>query len=638
MQDFLQLYPKPKKMHVYQEQGVLTGHVTFIADQQAAEVMERVQLKERMKQIGAHEQHEQLIHLVVRQDDTLHEQGYTLKWTNEEFVITYHSTVGLHYALVTLEQLVQRHGDRLPYFEIEDEPDLKLRGFMLDIGRNKIPTMPTLYELIDEMSQMKLNHLQLHMEGYTFLYEKYQYLFPESTPITAQEFQQLDYYAAERFIDLVPNQNCFGHMGDWLSKPELRDLAEHPDGMATSYNITVPPVTLNPLDDQSIELVTNLFDELLPNFTSEYVNINFDEPFGLGTGKSKALAEEIGVGSVYIEFANKVFDIVRKHNKKILIWGDILTSYPETITQLPEDVTVLDWNYDAHTSFAKNAAYFDKVQAPFIVCCGTSSWSSVSGRTENMLDNITDAAVNGKRYSAEGLIVTDWGDNGHWQTFPISFPGMVYAAGVSWQVTNNTSQETAIEDYLNAVVFQDDNKEIGNLLMELGRYYHFENSSVENATFMNHLLNHGIITPEEVERKMNALMQIFLAFGGENETFILNYDYTGIREWLSNRKFQLKKIDLQITDAALVNAELQNTIRLLEHAIDLYQFNYEVNLQVKDKVEHVTMLKTDLEKIIASFNHLWLQRNRLGGLDKSNMAFYKLLDQYKTRLIELQNK
>jgi Flp pilus assembly protein TadB len=36
---------------------------------------------------------------------------------------------------------------------------------------------------------------------------------------------------------------------------------------------------------------------------------------------------------------------------------------------------------------------------------------------------------------AIGYLVTDWGDNGHWQQLPISFFGLVAGAGFSWNVS-----------------------------------------------------------------------------------------------------------------------------------------------------------------------------------------------------------
>ncbi|WP_193581042.1 family 20 glycosylhydrolase, partial [Paenibacillus aceris] len=141
--------------------------------------------------------------------------------------------------------------------------DLKVRGLMLDIGRDKIPSMHSLYKLIDLMADLKMNHLQLYMEGYCFEYERYKSLFPDETPITAAEIQALDRYAAERFIDFVPNQNLLGHMTQWLEREPFRELAEFPEGIELLPGVQSPASTLNVKDPKSLELVENLLNELL---------------------------------------------------------------------------------------------------------------------------------------------------------------------------------------------------------------------------------------------------------------------------------------------------------------------------------------------------------------------------------------
>ena len=49
----------------------------------------------------------------------------------------------------------------LPAGTIIDSPDFAVRGVMLNIARDRIPTMDTLYCLVDELAAMKVNHLEL---------------------------------------------------------------------------------------------------------------------------------------------------------------------------------------------------------------------------------------------------------------------------------------------------------------------------------------------------------------------------------------------------------------------------------------------------------------------------------------------
>lgn len=639
---FMPLYPQPRSVEWLEGMQTWSDHITYKIQEQARTSAEQVRLVARLEQAVAGSRKENATAelsattIFVGLREGLHPEGYILEWDEGGLRLEYSHAAGLQYALVTVEQLLIRQGWTWNCFRIKDEPDYPIRGLMLDIGRSKIPKMPELYRLIDLMEALKLNHLQLYMEGFCFEYKEHKKEFPESTPMTAAEFRQLDAYASDRFIDLVPNQNCLGHMGDWLNKPAYRELAEHPDGMQldTPYPLTFPPTTLNPVDPRSLKLIQEMFDELLPAFTSGYVNINMDEPFGLGTGRSKERCDEIGTGQLYMEYAEKVIDLVRGHGKKALIWGDVLTRHPEVIGQLPEDATVLDWNYDGNISFAEHCSMLQKNGISYYVCPGTSSWSSLSGRTDNMLKNIADAAIQGRKYGAEGLIVTDWGDNGHWQVPAISYPGYAYAAGLGWNIDGNLHQYSEIEHYLSEFIFKDTSGEIGCLLMELGRYYHLENSSLDNGTYLSGLLTRGLKTPEQLEQELSLFLRIFAELNGTGpDRFELDFQYGDMQKWLKLRRDQLMKLELQIPDADTVTAELMNTLVLIEQAVGIHRYMHSIDICNKeDEAAHLTELKLQLETAIGEFNRLWRVRNREGGLAASNQALYRLLKQYEERL------
>lgn len=639
----LRLYPQPRGLQWLEGEKKWTSSIVLDTQGEADEAAERVKLASRLQEAFAGSGDDpaadgQAMTLIrVRSREELHPQGYVLQWDEAGLLVEYGGDAGLFYALVTVEQLVSREGKNWRCFRIEDEPDFPVRGFMLDIGRNKIPKLGELYKLVDQLARLKLNHLQLYMEGYCFEMEAYKDAFPGSTPITAEELRELDAYAVERFIDLVPNQNCLGHMGEWLNKPEFRELAEHPDGLPLPQGITFPPTTLNPVDSRSIALVRNLFDALLPQFSSSYVNINMDEPYGLGAGQSKERCDEIGAGRLYMEYAEQVFELVRSHGKKVLMWGDVLASHPEVMEQIPEDVTILDWNYESSVSFEGHCRVLAERQIPFYVCPGTSSWSSISGRTDNMLDNISDAAIQGLTYGAGGLIVADWGDNGHWQVPAISYPGITYAAGVSWHAQHHLKQTGLIEDYLTEAVFRDESGEAGHLMLELGRYYHLENSTVDNSTYTMHLLLRGLKTPEQFAAELNSFIRIFADLGGPGGEFGLDYRHHEMLEWLVQRKKQLARLRLRMTEANLVLDEWMNTLRIIEQGIGLHRYTHRIDLpDSKAEIEHLRALAKLLELTIAEFDRLWLIRNREGGLVTSHRALHQLQAQYQERLKELE--
>src|SRR5262249_3434296 len=88
-------------------------------------------------------------------------QGSRLSITPQACRIVAHDAAGAYYARQTIAQLRRQFPNALPCLEIEDWPDFPHRGVMLDISRDKVPTLQTLFSLIDELSQWKINQLQL---------------------------------------------------------------------------------------------------------------------------------------------------------------------------------------------------------------------------------------------------------------------------------------------------------------------------------------------------------------------------------------------------------------------------------------------------------------------------------------------
>lgn len=158
------------------------------------------------------------------------DQIYQLEIGNDGITIRSAGQPGIWYGVCTLIQIISQAGRRLPLLSINDSPDFERRGVMLDISRDKVPTMDTLYALIDRLASWKINEVQLYME-HTFAYRGHETVWAKASPLTGQEIMELDQFCQQRYIDLVPNQNSFGHMHRWLRHDRYRPLAEVPEGL-----------------------------------------------------------------------------------------------------------------------------------------------------------------------------------------------------------------------------------------------------------------------------------------------------------------------------------------------------------------------------------------------------------------------
>ena len=342
-----------------------------------------------------------------------------------------------------------------------------VRSYMLDISRDKVPTMGTLKQLVEILEKFNYNQLQLYTE-HTFAYSKHETVWKDASPMTAQEIRELDLFCAMHGIDLVPNQNSFGHLERWLVKPEYNHLAELPHGGAPLPwgGFKKDPTTLCPTDPASLEFLAGLYDELLPNFESRLFNIGCDETFDLlGEGRSAAAVKEKGEGRVYLEFLLKVAELVRKRGKRPMFWGDVILRHPELVPELPKDLIALDWGYEGNHPFMDEAAKFAAAGLDFYVCPGTSSWNSLAGRVENMRENMIAAERAGHLHGAKGFMVTDWGDGGHWQPLAASLPGLILGGNLAYSGASAAKMD--LEDALNAVM----GVPLGGTLLRLGTLY-----------------------------------------------------------------------------------------------------------------------------------------------------------------------
>jgi len=417
-----------------------------------------------------------------------HPEGYALAISKTGIEISFRETGGLRAATATLRQLLREYGRKLPCLKIRDWPDFPRRGVMLDISRGRVPKLETLLDLAERLADFKINELQLYIE-HTFAYKKYKSVWQSWGALTAKEIQILDARCRELGIDLVPNQNSFGHLRYFLEDSRLKKIAEVSEPYEdASGEFIRRPTTLAPNNPGTLPFLRGLYDELLPDFSSKFFNVGCDETWDLGRGQSKKLCETKGKGRIYLNFFKKIHREVSTRDKKMMFWGDIILKYPKLISELAKlgradlrvsqgvrkkadpqvspTIIALNWGYEANHPFAKEAAQFAKAKIPFYVCPGTSTWQTLIGKHDNALANLRAAAKAGKKFGAIGFLNTDWGDGGHPQPLAVSWP--MFAAGAALAWNSKALDEKILPAVLSREVFEDSTGSIADAAFKLG--------------------------------------------------------------------------------------------------------------------------------------------------------------------------
>ena len=464
---------------------------------------------------------------------------------------------------------------------------------MLDVSRTRVPTMETLFDFIDTLERLKFNHLQLYTE-HTFAYRAHETVWSHASPLTHQEIRELDAHAASRGVELAPNQNTLGHMHRWLAHEEYRHLAEitDPDQPWTFETEDGRPIrrtgpfSLCPTDERSLDFIKGLLDELLPCFTANRVNIGMDEAIDLGQGRSADIVRAKGAGRVFSEYLERVCDIARAHGKLPHFWADMLHRHDEALATFPDNATALVWGYEADAPFDERLAELREHDIDAWVCPGTSCWRSLVGRSSTRRENTARAAHAGAKHDAPGFLLTEWGDLGHRQHWPITLHHVAMSAQPAWNDEDPSADPRATGHILN-----DSDLRLGAWLEALG--------------------DADLEPPREHPQRRRA---IFTELDRPLHHPLTENDEPRLEPFiaLATRLDDLRSA--MPTADPLMARELTNTLDLCDVAVrkaiarrEAESVPRAIRDTIAERMEHASQERRDL----------WLARAREGGLDES---------------------
>ena len=488
------------------------------------------------------------------------------------------------YGLVTLKQLQSEQ--IIETQEIKDKPDLEVRGLMLDISRAKVLNVSSIKKIIDLVAELKYNHLELYVEGFSYEYKNIKEALADKNYLTQEEYLEVEKYAIEKYIDFVPNQNGFGHMSDWLALDKFKELAECPDGFEI-WGSKRPPSTLDPTNPKSFELVKQMYEEMIPFTKSKYFNMNFDEPYELGHGKSKQECLKTSTEDVYIEYLEILANVVRKYNKTPMIWGDVLVKHPDKISKLSKDIVFIDWGYNKAYDFVNHAKMLEELKVKYLLAPGTSTWSSITGRFIDMKETIENSTYASKKYHGLGILLTDWGDMGHLQYLPSSYLGFIYGAMLSW--SSGTIEDA--EKYL-AIILNDEI--LAKVIVELSRYHELEGEYRDYGTRLFASImwaEHGKRQDDKVNFFLNRMKSNIISYEAAQKLHDLSIQ---------------EKNKLQNAKECLEKDEIKNAILLLETLLDI---NERLHSYLDNCIVNFDEPIKNLEKYLENHKKLWLARN-----------------------------
>ena len=377
---------------------------------------------------------------ITRDPDIKHNEGYRLEISTTEIRIMASGNAGVYYAIQTLRELIKSEGSQLQACRIDDYPQFERRGVYYDAARGKVPTIETLKELIEWLASLKINEFQIYIKN-AFSWKAHPAIGRGFSPYKPQDLLEIQAHCKLHHINFVPSIATLSHSELTLQLPQYRHLAELPGSNGWEGG-----TMLCPTDPKSFKFTTELHREFLPLFESVDVNLCCDEPWELGRGRSKRTADKIGRGQVYLNFLLKLHRNCQKLGKRMNVWGDIILKYPELINQLPKDIVMLNWDYNAQGANIPRTGEFVDAGLSVIACPGTSGWQRHGTDLPNAMANVSNFAGTAAKHNITGILNTDWGDFGHRNTMGVSLHGYAHGAAHAWH-TKGVDNESFTERF-----------------------------------------------------------------------------------------------------------------------------------------------------------------------------------------------
>ena len=361
-------------------------------------------------------------------------EGYRLVTAADGALLHGADEPGVQYAGATLVQLLE-DGPEVPGMEVEDYPLLPWRVMHLDF-KGWPPTAEHLKRIIAILAGLKINMLILEYAAH-FDFPSQPGLAWEAA-LTAAEMGDIEIFAQDRGVTLVPLVPCIGNVGHVLRLPAYAALREHPQYLQQYC----------PVNPQTLGVVTAMMEDLVSIHGGKFFHIGGDETRLLGCNPdSEARAKQLGGrAALYLEYIGKVCRYLLSSQRQPLIWDDMFRKMTDAQVQwLPEEVVLTSWQYEGHGGRATPAilSNLDRYKR-----LGRRAWGAAT-RTPavryDSFDNIdawTEAAEMGY---VDGLVTTAWTrDRPLGALYPppdTAWPGALYAAERVWSGLKGLARE-----------------------------------------------------------------------------------------------------------------------------------------------------------------------------------------------------
>jgi hypothetical protein len=535
-------------------------------------------------------------------------EAYSLIISKSGVEIKAASVKGIFYGAMSLVQMIEKYGGKLPCAQITDYPDMKVRAISDDISRGQVSTLDNFKKIIRHMARYKMNVYMPYLED-MLKFDAFPTIGVNRGALTKDEVKELVSYAGKYFVEIIPIFQTLGHYENILAQPEFLKYAEFPG--AASLNVSF---------DSTYIFLEAMLKEVFEMFPSEYINMGADESYDVGLGKSKQLVEQSNIAIVHANHYKKVYDICKKYNKKVIMYGDILLSHPEILGLIPKDIKIVDWHYRGETDYSSAKTF---AKAGFEYYVSPSSWNFLTTFPANLnaFPNIKYIIKAGLENGSTGMVNSNWGDYGAETFKELILFGYAWSAQCSWNLAGSDAGKFAI-DYF-ADFFGSDDGRLPTMYENLGNPF--------NLMMWHEVWRHPLLPQRETmfwEAKMSPVGRInWIEYStpsllknieAAEKLAVKNKDHLELLKFIA-------KLNLWFRTKIETQAALQNLLKKSES-------------DAKPVIELIDKNISDLRMLKSEYKQLWLKYYKPDNLWMIEDKFERLINYFTEVKTKLEDK
>ena len=401
-----------------------------------------------------------------------------------------------------LAHLLQWLKDGVTECAVTEHPVFESNGAMIDMSRNAVMNVPTVKTMLRKMALMGMDTFMLYTED-TYEIEGRPYFGYMRGRYTKSEIKELDAYAADLGIELIPCVQFLGHMPthlSWLS--------------AAPYKDTERVMLVG--SEETYKLIDDILKTVCECFTTKKIHIGMDETMDLGLGKYLTLNGYRERHEIFLEHLNKVTAMVKSYGLQPMMWSDMFfrmagkdipgyydyhpaVQLPDYICNaVPEGVTQVFWDYyqDSEEFYTCNIEKHKLLGDHTVFAGGVWGWSGYAVLFSRSLKKTRPALEACKKKGVKDVIATVW-HNGSEAQLITSLAGIAWYADFGY--TGEFNEESikacfrrACGDWYDAI-----------MKTEAVEYPHGSTGSIAKALVYNDPLT-GLLDKHIAEQKLTG--------------------------------------------------------------------------------------------------------------------------------------